>query len=84
MAVKLVDPLAAKGAKLEGLRAVALTGALSGSRSRGRLRDGRAINGDGLSHRVSLLLRRGRILRLQRQREGGDYRGPIELPLSAA
>jgi hypothetical protein len=26
--------------------------------------DGRASNGDGLSHRVSLLLRRGRILRL--------------------
>jgi len=46
---------------------------LSGSRSRDRLGDRRAINGDGLSHQRRSLLRRGRILQLQRQREDCVY-----------
>ena len=48
----------------------------AGSLSSHRLGDGRAINGDGLSHRVRSGLRRSRIRRMQRQREGGLNRSP--------
>ena len=49
-----------------------------------RLGDARTINRDGLSHQRHSLMRRGRILRLQRQRYGVLYRSPNAVPLFAA